>query len=398
MKPKIIILGAGYGGLTTSLILQKELHSDEADITLVNKHSYHYITTHLHQSAAGTKSTDRIKIDLGELINPKKISFIKAEVKKVDIKTNQEVYLNNGQILDYDLLIIALGSEIETYGIEGLKENTFSIRSVNTVQLIKEHIDYMFAKYKAKEAKPEYLTFVVGGAGFTGIELLGELTDRIPVLCKKFNINPKSVRVINIEASANALPGFDTQLVDYAVKLLEKKGVVFINNTPIKECTENGVVLANGELIKSKTVIWTGGIRGNKIMETMGIDHHCSRVKVDEFLRIPSFENIFMIGDMSIIMNKNGQPYPPTAQMAVQQGKYTADKIISYIRNGERYQTPFTFLNKGVVASLGKGEGIGKIGHKQVTGYRASFLKQLIDNHYLYSIGGLPVLFKKGSM
>jgi len=398
MKPKILILGAGYGGLTAALKFQRELYTEEAEIILINKHDYHYMTTHLHQSAAGTVDTERVKINLNELIDQEKITCIKAEVIGIDIKNDQRVFLSNGNSLTYDILIIALGSEVETFGIEGLKEHAFTIRSINSVQLIKKHIEYMFAKYKAEAEKSEYLTFVVGGAGFTGIEFLGELTDRIPILCKQFHVQPDKVKLINIEAAPNPLPGFDPQLVEYAVALLKKKGVKFITNTPIKACMEHGVLLENGNTIKSKTVIWTGGVRGNSVVGTMGIEHIRNRVKVDSYLRVPSFNNVFLIGDLSIILKANGVPYPPTAQMAVQQGEYVSEQIISFIRNGEMPFKPFTFSQKGILASLGKGEAVGEIGDWKLVGYPASFIKQMIDNRYLYSIGGFPLLLKKGKI
>ncbi|KXG44159.1 NAD(P)/FAD-dependent oxidoreductase [Tepidibacillus decaturensis] len=398
MTPKILILGAGYGGLTTALRLQKELHYNEADITLVNKHDYHYITTHLHQPAAGTVDPRRIKIDLDELIDKDRINFIKAEVVAIDIQNERKVTLDNGQGLTYDILVIALGSEVETFGIEGLKEHAFTIRSINSVQLIREHIEYMFAKYKNEPGHPEYLTFIVGGAGFTGIEFVGELADRIPELCEQFEVNPKKVRIINIEAAPSALPGFDPQLVDYAIEVLKNKGVEFKINTPIKACTEEGVTLADGEEIKAGTVVWTGGVRGNKLIEMLGIETMRARIKVDEFLRAPGYQDVFIIGDNSIVFNEEGRPYPPTAQIAVQQGEHLAKQITSYVRNGKMDLKPFKFNLRGTVASLGKGEAIGKVGNRKMTGYTALIMKQLIDNRYLYSIGGLPLVIKKGKL
>lgn len=395
MLPKILILGAGYGGLTTALQLQKELNYNEAEIILVNKHEYHYITTHLHQPAAGTIDAKRIKINLDDVLDKQKIKFMKAEVVAIDIADSKKVILNNGKEISYDILVVALGSEIETYGIKGLKEHAFTIRSLNSVHLIREHIEYMFAKYKA-DPDPKYLTFIVGGAGFTGIEFLGELADRMPELSDQFDINPQEIKIVNIEAAENALPGFDPQLVEYAVDVLKNKGVEFIMNTPIKECNEEGIILGTGKKIKAATVIWAGGVRGNRIIEDMGIEHIRARVKVDKYLRAPGFENIFIIGDNSILFQETGDPYPPTAQMAVQQGEHIAQQISTYVRNGEMTLKPFTFNYRGTLASLGKGEAIGRVGNWKIAGFPASFMKHMIDNQYLYSIGGLSLVIKKG--
>ncbi len=400
MMKEILILGAGYGGLTTALTLQRNLSYNEAKITLVNKHDYHYITTHLHQPAAGTVNPSKIKINLNELINMEKINFVKAEVKELPIH-EKKVILHNGDILTYDILVVSLGSDVETFGIEGLKEYAFSIRSINSVQMIRHHIEKIFADYKAtNEQKLDEgeLTFIVGGAGFTGIEFVGELADRIPQLIKTYDIDPNNVRIINIEAAPNALPGFDPKLVDYAVETLKNKGVEFKINTPIKACTKNSVILANGEEIKSKTIVWTGGVRGSEIIETMGIETIRSRVKVDSFLRAPGFQDVFVIGDNSIVFNEEGKPYPPTAQIATQQGEHVGKQIMSFVRNEEMELTPFVFHFKGTVASLGKGEAIGRIGNWKLAGYTAAVMKNIIDNRYLYSIGGLPLVLKKGKI
>ncbi|TCS83128.1 NAD(P)/FAD-dependent oxidoreductase [Tepidibacillus fermentans] len=392
---KVLILGAGYGGLMTALQLQKELDYNEAEITIVNKHSYHYITTHLHAPAAGTLPTNRVKIELDDLIDREKINRIQQEVVEISLE-NKSVKLKDGQILVYDVLVIALGSDIETFGIKGLKEHAFVIRSVNSVRLIREHIEYMFAKYKAEPDHSEYLTFIVGGAGFTGIEFVGELADRVPELCKEFDVNPEVVRIINIEAAPTVLPGFEPNLVEHAMEVLKGKGVEIRTNTPIKEVTAEGVTLANGEQIKSGTVVWTGGVRGNKIIDNLGIETIRSRAKVDPYLRAPGYKDIFIIGDSSIVFDENVKPYPPTAQIAVQEGEYVAKQIVSLIRNGEMKLKPFKFQYRGTVASLGRREAIGTVGRWKIKGMTASLMKQLIDNRYLYSIGGLPLVFKKG--
>ncbi|MCF6092461.1 NAD(P)/FAD-dependent oxidoreductase [Microaerobacter geothermalis] len=393
MVPKILILGAGYGGLMTMVHLQRELSYNEAEITLVNKHDYHYITTHLHEPAAGTAHHERIKIDIKELIDEKKVNFIEGIVK--EIKPDQNlVLLEDGQELSYDYLVIALGSEPETFGIKGLREHALSIRNIDSVRMIKEHIEYMFSKYNNEPDCEECLTFVVGGAGFTGIEFVGELADRIPALCEEFDVDPGKVKIINIEASPSALPGFDQELVRYAIDLLEKKGVTFLVNTAIKECTDQGVILANGDEIKAGTVIWTGGVRGNSLIETSGFETKRGRAKVDDFLRPPGHENIFIIGDCSLIFNEEGRPYPPTAQIATQQGENCGKNLTAQIRGGKLI--PFIPHIRGTVASLGRGEAVGVVGKRKLFGFTAYVMKKVIDHRYLYMIGGIPLVLKKG--
>ena len=149
---KIVILGAGYGGLMTAVRLQRMLNPNEAQVTLVNKHDYHYLTTWLHEPAAGTRHHDTCRIEIQSVLDTNKISFIRGTVNSIQPDGNR-ITLLDGQELAYDYLVIGLGSEPETFGIQGLKEHAFSIRSINSVRMIKEHIEYMFAKYRNEPQK-----------------------------------------------------------------------------------------------------------------------------------------------------------------------------------------------------------------------------------------------------
>lgn len=389
--PKIVILGAGYGGILTAQRLQKELNYNEADVTLVNRHDYHYITTHLHMPAAGTDSIENTRVSISKLIDEFKIDLVKSSVQEIRLH-DKKVILEDGT-LSYDYLVIGLGGEPETFGIPGLAEYAMSIRSINSVRLIRSHIEYQFALYKNERRPQERINFVVGGAGFSGIEFVAELADRIPKLCKEYDVDPTLVNIYNIEAAPSALPGFAPELVDYAMEVLKKKGVTFKLGTAIKECTPSGVVLSTGEEIRSATVVWTGGIRGNRLIESAGFETMRGRVKVDEYLRAPGYENIYIIGDNSLIFNGE-RPYPPTAQIAMQQGVCCAQNIVSAIRGKEL--KAFEFHNKGTVASLGKGEGIAVVGDKKYQGWKAAQLKKLVDLRYLFIIGGIPLVLKKG--
>jgi NADH:ubiquinone reductase (H+-translocating) len=394
-KPKILILGGGYGGIMSAVRLQKELGSDEAEITLVNKHNYHYQTTWLHENAAGTLHHDKTRIMIDSIIDMNKINFVQDTV--VEIKKDEKRVILENQELTYDYLVIALGSDPETFGIQGLKENAFSIRSINSVRKIREHIDYSFARYNNEGQRDDLITIVVGGAGFTGIEFVGELADRVPELCREYDIPREKVRIVNIEAAPTVLPGFDEELVEYAINNLERRGIEFLVNTPIKECKEDGVVLANGEEIKASTIVWTGGVRGNHLVEEAGFETMRGRVKVEKDLRMPGFDYIFVAGDCALIIDEEAnRPYPPTAQIAIQQA-YTIGRNIKALMNGSKLEE-FKPDIKGTVASLGKGEAIGKVGNKKLFGATASAMKKVIDNRYLFLLGGVPMVIKKGKL
>lgn len=396
-RPKVVILGAGYGGMMTATRLQKANMHREAEIILVNKHNYHYQTTWLHEPAAGTMHHDRTRMKISDVIDTNKIKFIKDGVRKIDSE-HQKVHLDDGE-LDYDYLVIGLGSEPETFGIPGVGKHAFSIRSVNSVRLIREHIEYMFANYNRQDEKHEdLLTFVVAGAGFTGIEFVGELSERIPELCHEYDIAREKIKIYSVEAAPSALPGFDEELVEYAMNLLESRGVEFKISTPIKEVQEGKVLLENGEEIKSQTIVWTTGVRGNPVVEESGFEAMRGRIKVEKDMRAPGHDNIFIIGDCALIINEEiNRPYPPTAQIAIQQA-YTVSNNLKKLIKGEENLEDFKPDIKGTVASLGGKEAIGVIGDRKLYGNSASAMKKIIDNRYLYLLGGMPLVLKKGKL
>ncbi|MBL7476508.1 NAD(P)/FAD-dependent oxidoreductase [Bacillus paralicheniformis] len=396
-KPKVVVLGAGYGGLMTVTKLVKKIGVNEADVTLVNKHNYHYETTWMHEASAGTLHHDRCRYQIKDVINTSRVNFVQDTVKKID-KEGKKVVLETGE-LSYDYLVVALGAVPETFGISGLKEYAFSISNINSSRQLREHIEYQFATYNTEaEKRPERLTIVVGGAGFTGIEFLGELGNRIPELCREYDIDRQQVRLICVEAAPSVLPGFDPELVDYAVNYLEGKGVEFKIGTAVKECTPDGIICGKDdqtEEIKAGTVVWAAGVRGNPIIEESGFENMRGRVKVKPDLRVEGHDDIFVIGDCSLIINEETErPYPPTAQISMQQGETCANNLAALI-HGKETET-FSFDNKGSVASLGEHDAIGVAFGRKMTGTTASMMKKIIDNRSLFLIGGPGLVLKKG--
>lgn len=272
--------------------------------------------------------------------------------------------------------------------------NAFTIRSLNSVRLIRQHIEYMFVKYKQEPHRKEYLTFIIGGAGFTGTEFVGELADRVPELCRNYDVDPSLVKIYNVEAAPAALPpGLPSELVEYGMNVLRKKGVIYKLSTAIKECSQDGVLLSDGEFIPSYTVVWTGGVRGNSLLENSGFEAVRGRVKVDEYLRSIQFPEVFVTGDCSALIGPDGRPYPPTAQVAMQQAGNVAANLGHILHN--RPLVPFRYDHKGTVASLGKGEAVGLVKNWKIKGKAAAVMKVVVDARYLFIIGGPSLVLRK---
>lgn len=390
-KPKVVILGAGYGGIITSKSLEKLLKSGEADVTLINKHEYHYITTQLHKTVVGTAADRQIAMSIPELINPSKTRFLQAAVSSVDIN-KQEVHLEGGDSVQYDYLLIALGFEVETYGTPGIKENAFQIRSFRSSKAIYNQIIKQFNLYK-QDQDPSRLTFVVAGGGFTGVELLGELADGLPKLCKEYNIPFEKVKIVAIEAAPSVIPFFPKQSIEYTTEVLEKMNIELITGRKILECTPEKVVIDPNIDIPTRTLIWSCGVKGNSIVHNWGLPIVRGKIEVDSYLRVKNMKNVFSLGDCSLFMKDEKNALAPTAQVALQQAPVCAKNIIASI-HGESLKA-FEYHHKGSVASIGLKVGVGKVGSVRLSGLIGGFMKLVIEARYLFNLGGPSLILKQ---
>lgn len=396
-RKKVLVLGAGYAGLQTVTKLQKELSAEEAEITLINKNDYHYEATWLHEASAGTINYEDLLYPVESVLKKDKVNFVTAEVTKID-RNAKKVETDKG-IYDFDILVVALGFVSETFGIDGMKDHAFQIENVLTTRQLSRHIEDKFANYAAsKEKDDKDLSILVGGAGFTGIEFLGELTDRIPELCSKYGIDQNKVKITCVEAAPKMLPMFSDDLVNHAVNYLENRGVEFKIATPIVACNEKGfVVEVNGEKqqLEAGTSVWTAGVRGSYLMEESFEGVKRGRIVTNQDLTIAGHDDIYVIGDVSAFIPAGEErPLPTTAQIAMQQGEHVA-KNIKHILNGEAKEE-FEYVDRGTVCSLGSHDGVGIVYGKDITGKKAAFMKKVIDTRAVFKIGGVGLAFKKG--
>ena len=387
MQPNIVILGAGYAGLLCALQARKLLSADDASITLVNKHFYHQLITQLHESAAGARSDRSIRISLPSIINGKDITLVKGIVQTIDTKNNL-VLLENNKSLAYDYLVVALGSDTEYFNIPGLKEHAYTLKSVNQARLIRTHIESCFARFPY-EQRPELLRFVIGGAGFSGIELVGELADALPKYAADAGIDVSRIELYNIEAAPGILPGFDQQLVEVAQRSLESRGVKFLTGQPIVKVEDSIVHLRNGESINTETMIWTGGVRGNQLVIDAGFNTDPrGRAIINQFLQSPNTPKVYMIGDCALVIGENNRPLPPTAQLAWQMGIATGKYLYHDIKGGTK--AAFIPHIVGSVASLGRKDAVGKVLKSyRMYGKMAYMAKEASNIRYLTKIGAL---------
>ena len=396
-QKRVVILGAGYAGLRTALTLEPMLkHIPNWQILLIDRYNYHQLKTEIHEVAAGKTSPEAASIPIATLIAHKKIEFTQAEVIHIDF-SKQTVTINRGNVR-YDILVIALGSEPQFYGIPGLNQYSFTLSSVEDAVRINQHIQEMFrrARNETEQSKKRaMLTIVIGGAGFTGVEFATELAQNMEELVKQFAFSPKQVQLIMIDALDSVLPEFDTELVKRAQQVIERRGIKLKLRAPCILAEPDAVKLKTGETIPTHTTIWTGGIQACTIAAESGLEHGASgRIVANHFLESIDHTGVYVVGDAALTVDPvTNRPLAPTAQLAIQQAKVVAFNIHADIGNQKRMKYVPKVI--GQFVSLGGRDAVGWIWKFKVTGFFAWFLKCITLVRYLYSIGGFKLVTRR---
>lgn len=392
---KILILGGGYGGLKCAITLQNHFAKwrNKAQITLISKHDYHYQSTLLHKVAIGTYNARKARIYFRNILNHKKITFIKDTVLKIE--GNRVV--GKHESYEFDYLVIALGFKPNTFNIAGVDEYAFKLYSANAALKIRKHIEDKFKDFKFNTAPNAIndLHFNICGSGFTGVEFAAELANQSRELAHICGIDHKLVQINLISKTPKVLPMFADKLRSVAEKKLKKLGINLVCGAVV-ECKENGVIIEhNGThfALNAHTTIWCAGVKGN---EVVGQSFACQndRIKVNEFLQMPQNERIFVLGDCAIAAQRD-IIHAPTAQLANQMGEYCAQNLIDLLR-GRKLKKPFKFVHRGTVCSIGHTDGVGFVFKMNVSGEMAAFFKNVIENKWIFGIGGLINVLKKG--
>ncbi|TSI06182.1 NAD(P)/FAD-dependent oxidoreductase [Lysinibacillus sp. BW-2-10] len=389
MSKEIVILGAGYGGLLTALKLREFLGKNEANVTVVNKYPTHQIITELHRLAGGTIKEPAIALPLEKLFKGKDINIVVKEVKSFNVES-KEVFLTDGSYLEYDILVVALGSQTGYFGIPGLEENSMVLKSVDDANQINAHIERKIASY-AQSKNPADATIVIGGGGLTGVELVGEIIDNFPKIAKKYGVDFNEFNVKLVEAGPKILPVLPDDLIQRATESLSKRGVEFLTGLPVTGVEGNKISLKDGSVIAANTFIWTGGVAALPLVQESGLACDRGKAIINEYLQSTSHPEVFVVGDASVALPADGgRPlYAPTAQVAWQMGETAGYNLFALIR-GQKLET-FNPINSGTLASLGRKDGVATVGGNNIPlkGLPASLMKEASHVRYLSHIKAL---------
>jgi NADH dehydrogenase len=345
----------------------------------------------LHEAAGGRDVPAKYSVPILHVL---KGASSKLEVDEIlSIDRERKIAVGKEREYPYEYLVITLGWVPEYFGIPGLKEHSLVLTNIDTAAQIRKHIEEEFHRYE-KDGDERHLRIVVGGAGLTGIELVGELVDWLPQLCLSLGIDFSKVDIQNIEAMPSILPQVAEPLRENAMRVLTEKGAKLRTNTKILRVEAGQVHLDGGEVVEAGTIIWTGGVRANPILQQAGftVDRR-GRAKVNQFLQSVDDDHVFIGGDSAWCELEEGKPLPPTAQVATQMGRCLARNVSSAVHG--RPLKPFEVHLKGVLASLGREVGVGDMMGMKVKGVIAGLAKEATKVKYLWELGGLRLTVEK---
>jgi len=399
-RHRVVILGGGFGGLAAA----QKLKRAHVEITLIDRRNFHLFQPLLYQVATGSLSPGEIAAPLrGVLSRQKNVQVLLGEAADVDPKARC-VTLRDGATFEYDSLIVATGSQTSYYGNDAWREWAPSLKSVEEATAIRHKILFAFERAERATTPEEvraWLTFVIVGAGATGMELAGALAEIAnETLRHDFReINPQEARIILMEGGPRVLSAFPEGLSAKAEKLVTNLGVKVTKDVMVTKIDEEGVTYRRAdpykrgdgfllERLAAKTVLWTGGVTstpfGAKLAErTNAQTDRSGRIKVNRDLTVPNFPDIFIIGDLAHAPDEKGTPLPGVAQVAMQGGAYVV-KVIRARLSGTKEPPPFHYFNKGEMAVIGRAAAVANIFGVHVSGLLAWLMWLFI--HLIYIV------------
>jgi NADH:quinone reductase (non-electrogenic) len=383
-RQRIIILGSGFGGLYAALRLEKTLARDpDVEILLVNRENFFLFTPMLHEVAASD-------LDLTHIVNPvrkllKRVQFFDGDVDDIDLPGRTVVVSHGAEhhshVLEYDHLVVALGSITNFFNLPGLAEKALTMKSLGDAIYLRNklisHLEEADFECCAPE-RPELLTFVVAGGGFAGVETLASLNDFVREALRFYpNLHEEMLRVVLVHPGPVILPELGESLGAYAQQKLAMRQVEIKVNTRVTGVSERGVELSDGSAIRTRTLIWTAGTSPNPLLERLPCAKERGRLLVNEFLEVPEWPGVWALGDCALVPDRqSGKFCPPTAQHALREGKTLAENLLATVRGGRKQ--PFVFATIGQLAAIGRRTGVANIMGVNFSGFLAWWLWRTI--------------------
>jgi NADH dehydrogenase len=405
MEKRIVIIGAGYSGILTAKKLAKKTKKmKDVKVTIIDKNPFHTMLTELHEVAANRVDEDSIKISLKKIFAGRKVDVKLDTVTNIDFAT--KTVIGENESYEYDYLVLSAGSKPTFYGVPGADEYAFKLWSYEDAVMLKDHIHNVFRQASCEpreEERRKLLSFYVVGAGFTGVEMIGELAEYVPILCEKFDVKRSEVTLYNVDGLSRPIPTLPEKLSNKVAKRLEKMGVQLVLNALVSGIGEDYIELkVNDKAVRkyAKTIVWAAGIQSSDITQKAGENLELTRggrIEVDKYLRSKKDENVFVIGDNMYYIPEGEKNSVPQMVENCEQSSDTAAKnlLVSLTGTGEyeAYKPAF----HGVMVSIGGRYAVAHVGLPNkmfsLPSFLAMFSKHFINIIYFIQVLGWNKVF-----
>jgi len=398
---RVLILGGGFGGLLAA----QKLKRAPVQVTLLDRRNFHLFQPLLYQVATGSLSPGDIAAPLRSVLSSQKnAQVLLGEAADID-PDSKRVTVADGSTFEYDALIVSTGSQTSYYGHDEWRTWAPSLKTVEEATTIRHKLFFAFERAERAETEEEarnWLTFVIVGAGATGMELAGALAEIANQTLKHDfrRINPRNARIILMEGGGRVLTAFPEPLSEKAEKLVTRLGVEVKKNVMVTSVDEEGVTYKSGdatERLAARTVLWAGGVTTNSFGKTLAARTKAEtdrngRIKVTPQLTVPNYPDIFVVGDLATLNDEKGKPLPGVAQVAMQGGVYAAKAIKARLA-GRPERPPFHYFNKGDLAVIGRAAAVANIFGFQVSGLIAWLIWLFVHLMYIVEFQSRVVVF-----
>jgi NADH dehydrogenase len=384
--PRVVILGAGFGGLFAAQVLRRA----PVAITVVDRHNYHLFQPLLYQVAVAALPPSDIAWPVRSILSEQKNAVVLMdEVVGID-STHNRVMARNGEI-PFDYLVVATGSTHSYFGHGDWAAIAPGLKSIDDATLIRRRILTAFERAEMTADPTErdrLLRFAIVGAGPTGVELAGTIAELAQhTLARDFRgIDPRAAKIVLVEAGADVLPVFHANLRTYARRALEKLGVEVRLGAAVTRCDAQGIVVGE-ERIAAATVIWAAGVAASPVGRWLGVETgRTGKVAVGPDLTVPGRPNVFVVGDAALVLDAQGRPVPGIAPAAKQQGRYVADVIARRV-HGRPAAAPFRYRHAGNLATIGRQSAVIEWPFLRLKGWVAWWIWGIA---HIYFLVGVP--------
>lgn len=387
-KTRIVVVGGGFAGVYSALHLEKmasRMGSGGMSLTLVSRDNFLLFTPMLHEVASSSIATSNIVVPIRKLY--RKCDFWQAEIESIDLQTKRVVTLHGSAAnhhrrrLEYDYLVIALGSVTNFFGMTGVARHALTMKTIGDAITLRNYVIEMLeqAEVGPVEEQAELLSFVVAGAGFAGVELVAGLNDFVREAAVHYrHLDSEKINVCLVSSSDRILPELSEDLAEFALAKLRQRGVRVLLNTRVLDAEANAVKLHTGEQIATRTLVWTAGVTPPPLILSLPCEKDDQgRILTDEYLEVKGFPGVFALGDCAHVPDpRTGRAFPPTAQHALRQARLAARNLAASIAGGRKL--PFSYTMRGQLAALGRRSGVADLMGLKFAGFPAWWLWRTI--------------------